>query len=351
MNILNLYKKYFLKVNLLILLLFIVIFAYIFYKTPLKEEKVLGLKSGNTDFLSYNDLKNRFEKITNDSNPEEAISILEKESLENEEMLTLCHDILHVIGHTAYHKYGNLKEALVYQNDFCNSGYVHGLFEEYFSLEKDPLKDIAKQCDFISADIREFDIWQCHHGIGHGFMYFTGGSLDESLNLCQNILKNEKDILSCQNGVYMEVFNLQILAKEINFVDKNNPFNVCKDSDIAKNDCYFYTPTYFSQTLKQDFVDIFDECKKLDFRFEDVCINGVGSEAMKRNMNEPNLVFELCVEAGSFSKQSSCVSGVVSMYINQKGSLIEGAQLCEIIPKKYQDVFLETVQDREYLFM
>lgn len=350
MHILDFYKKYFLKVNLLILLLFIIVFTYFSYKAPIKEEKVLELKSGRTDVLSYKDLKTRFEKITTDSNPEEAISILEKESLENEEILSLCHDILHVIGHTAYHKYGNLKEALAYQNDFCNSGYLHGLFEEYFSLEKNPLKYIANQCDFIGDNIREFDIWQCHHGMGHGFMYFTSGDLDESLKLCQNILKNEKGILSCQNGVYMEVFNLQILAKEINFVDKNNPFNICREQDIAKNDCYFYAPTYFSQTLKQDFVDIFDECKKLDFRFEDVCIHGVGSEAMKRNMNKPDIVFQLCGEAGSFSKQSSCIEGVVGMYINQKGSLLAGSGLCEIIPKKYQDVCLETVKDREYLF-
>ncbi len=316
----------------------------------IKPKESTALKSGATNTQFYTDLKNRFEKIVTDQDPDEAIHVLKEESLENSQTMSLCHDMLHVIGHTAYDKYGSFKEAVKFQEDFCNSGYIHGLFEAYFKSAEDPLANLSAQCNEYGAGKRPFDLWQCHHGIGHGFMYLTGGDLDASLKLCSDGLKGNEAIESCQNGVYMEVFNLEILAKEKEFVNPENPFLTCSTRKTAKNDCYVYIPTYLSQTSGKDFSTILKECEKAETGYKSTCIRGVGTEAIKRNMNNPANVFSICKEAGSYLDQESCVSGIVSMYMNQEGSLSAGQKLCEITPKEYRDMCTRTVQSRESFF-
>mgnify|MGYP003340147527 CR=1 FL=1 len=315
-----------------------------------KNEERVTLKSGNTDTESYVNLKKRYEKIVTESDPRKAISVLEEESSVNENTLALCHDILHVIGHTAFDKYGSFKEAMKYQNDFCNSGYIHGLFESYFHSVEKPLAGLSEQCSEGGVGKRQFDIWQCHHGIGHGFMYLTGGDLDKSLQLCGEGLQKPDDISSCQNGVYMEVFNLEILAKEKYFVDPANPFLTCQSRQTNKGDCYLYISTYLSQTIGKDFTDIFKECNKAELGYSYACVEGVGSEAMKRNMNNSNDVFALCKQAGSYAKQEACVSGAVNMYMNQKSSAVAGKELCARTPESYQAICYQTVAEKESFF-
>lgn len=308
------------------------------------------LKSGNTNSDFYENLKNDFEKIVLESDPHEAIRILRKESSKDKQTLALCHDILHVIGHTAYDKYGSFKEAVKYQSDFCNSGYIHGLFESYFNSIENPLVGLSEQCSDFGAGKRQFDLWQCHHGIGHGFMYLTGGDLDKSLQLCRDGLQKPEAVSSCQNGAYMEMFNLEVLAQEKDFVNPENPFLTCQSQEKNKGDCYFYIPTYLSQTLSKDFIDIFKECNKAEFGYKYICIGGTGAEAMKRNMSEPNTVFALCKQAGSYINQETCVSGAVSMYMNQEGSSLAGKKLCESTPEFYQDTCYKTVDSKESFF-
>ncbi len=313
-----------------------------------KERSVL--KSGNTNTDFYKNLKSHFEEIVLESDPREALHELRERSSTDKQTLALCHDILHVIGHTAYHKYGSFSEAIKYQSDFCNSGYIHGLFESYFSTTKNPLVGLSEQCNNFAAGKRQFDLWQCHHGVGHGFMYFTGGDLDKSLQLCTDGLQTPEAVSSCQNGVYMEVFNLEILAKEKDLVNPENPFLTCQSRETNKGDCYLYIPTYLSQTLGKDFVDIFKECDKAESGYAYSCIDGIASEAIKRNMSEPNNVFALCKQAGSGINQKACVSGMVSMYMNQEGSLSAGKKLCEAAPEIYQDICYRTVESRELFF-
>ena len=313
------------------------------------DEKNISLNSGNAETQFYEKLKDKYENIVIQSDPREAIDALRQDSLQDEKVSALCHDMLHGIGHAAFNKYGSFKKAVQYQSDFCNSGYIHGLFESYFKSVGNPLTDLSEQCSEYASDKRPFDLWQCYHGIGHGFMYLTGGDLDESLELCQKALEKEA-VASCQNGVFMEVFNLEPLAKEKDFIDSKNPFLTCSTRNIAKADCYAYIPTYLSQTEKKDFSDIFKECDKAEFGYKSSCIGGVGAEAIKRNMNNTGAVFTLCGQAGSFINQELCVEGVVSMYMNQEGSSTSGEKLCENAPSNYKDMCNRTVSIKKSFF-
>ncbi len=313
-----------------------------------KQTPVLESGAINTEF--YTKLKRRFEHIVLDSDPHEAIHTLREDSQKDLRVMALCHDVLHVIGHTAYAKYGSFKEAVIYQEDFCNSGYIHGLFESYFKTAKDPLEGLSEQCSEYGGGKRLFDLWQCHHGIGHGFMYLTGGDLDESLELCQTSLKDEESISSCQNGAYMELFNSEVLPKEKKFIDADNPFSTCETREMGKADCYLYIPTYLSQIKGKDFVDIVKECSRAEDGYESVCIQGVGSEAIKRNMNNVESVLSVCKLAGSKKNEQACIGGAVSMYMNQEGSLKAGKELCEQMSGRNREACNATVASKEQFF-
>lgn len=317
-------------------------------RDAVEEEPILN--QGNVRDEWYEGLKVEYQNIVLRSDPREAIQLLRQESSKDNKVMALCHDILHEIGHTAYEKYGNFSEAATYQSDFCNSGYIHGLFESYFQSAEDPLAGLAEQCDmYASARGREFDLWQCHHGIGHGFMYLTGGDLDKSLALCVQGL-GETAGRSCQNGAFMEVFNLEVLAKESEYIDPTNPFVACATREEAKGDCYLYVPTYLSQTLGMDFAEMFDACNDAEAAYVTACITGVGSEAMKRNMDRPEAVFGLCNQAGSTNRQEVCTAGAVRMYMNQEGSYTAGVALCEQAPQRFRGLCDDVVTGSKAFF-
>lgn len=316
----------------------------------ISHEKNFNLNSGSTENEFYENLQFRYKNIVLEKDPREAIHSLQKESSTNSEVLALCHDTLHSIGHTAYQKYGSFQEAAKFQSDFCNSGYIHGIFESYFENTDNPLSGLKEQCnEYASISGRDFDLWQCHHGVGHGFMYLTGGDLDKSLLLCEEELGKD-GAPSCQNGVFMEVFNLEVLAKENSFIDPNNPFLTCSDRNTAKEDCYFYIPTYLSQTTNMGFSDIFNECNNAEPGYKLSCIQGVGSEAIKRNMDDPKSVFAMCNQAGSFINREACAIGITGMYMNQIGSHTSGKELCEQAPQEFQSTCNITVNKKESFF-
>jgi hypothetical protein len=305
------------------------------------------LYTGSYDPDSYAQQKERFQTVVYKEGPAEALAKLEKESSDDPKTLALCHDLLHGIGGAAYEKTSSVGSALSFNNSFCNSGYIHGVFESYFVRAQPTTEDLASLCSPFMQE-SHFEQWQCLHGMGHGFMYLTDGDLDKSLELCSEILQ-EGEKTACQNGVFMEIFNAEILPNEQDLIDPHDPFAICDTRD-PKDICYAYVPIFLSQTKDLAFYDIFHECEKAGEQYEGTCVHGVGSEAMKRNMNDPSAVFKLCGYAGSFSKAEECVQGMVGMYMNQKGSYTAGKSLCEEVPFLYRDTCLIHVESRELFF-
>ena len=314
------------------------------------EKLVTNLSDGNSTNEFYLKLKERYKNTTLDNDPKYAIRTLEEESLKDERVYALCHDILHEIGRTAYVKYGSFSGATKFQSDFCNSGYIHGVFETYFESVEDPLTGLKEQClEYASATGRAFDLWQCYHGSGHGFMYFTGGDLDKSLALCEEGFGETLGV-HCQNGAFMEIFNLEILAKEKDFVNPDDPFIVCSERK-SKNECYPYIAVYFYHTQKVPFPDIFEKCSKAEFGYRDLCVFGIGSEAMKRNMSNPDAVAALCENARLKKDAESCISGAATMVmLNGGGSDSVGLNFCEKVSTERQDVCRGSVEETKKFF-
>lgn len=315
-------------------------------KQPPSTQNILY--TGDTTFDAYKKMEDTYVLIALKANPSDAIRALSEDSRTNPQVSAVCHDILHGIGRAAFEKYDTFQSAVAFQDPFCNSGYIHGLFEVYMKTNQDSLSGIGGLCKNITG-LRKFDVWQCNHGIGHGFMYYTGGELNTALSHCSQYLP-EGAVESCQNGAYMEVFNQEILNNEVALVDPKNPFQTCATSAENVDECYMYVPSYLSQTARMDFKDIFSECSKIEEKYQYACISGVGSEAMKRNMGDPGSVFNICRDSGSYANEASCVFGVVSMYLNQEGTDAGGEALCVRAPVQYQALCRGVVESERDFF-
>jgi plastocyanin len=280
-----------------------------------------------------------------EQNPYEAIAQLETDAAVDANVSSLCHDILHNIGKSAYKKYGSFDGAVIYQTEFCNSGYIHGLFEAYFEHETVTPDLLTRQCASYSEGKSSFYTWQCYHGIGHGLMYHSGGDLDLSITLCQSYF-DEMPETSCINGAYMEVFDQEILSKKQTLVDSNNPFAVCRSRNVAKNDCYFYLPTYLIQTLSLSYHDAIASCEDAGLPYRDNCIAGVGAEAMKRNVNDPHAILYFC----ELENKPACAYGAINMYIFQTGSYDAGSLLCQVATPTFQTQCSKALEEQRDLF-
>ena len=265
--------------------------------------------------------------ITISEDPRAAINYLELIGKTDEIASRYCHDMLHEIGRAAFENEGGVEQALKYNSDYCNSGYIHGVFEAFFETPESVDADLTGLCQAVSGN-RWFDVWQCYHGIGHGFMYQTGGDLDESLTLCQTLeetfMQNQ-----CANGVYMEVFNNEILAKEPSFVSASNPFATCDVREFEQNDCYLYAPTYYTQVLDEDYKEVFQYCENLEPNVRSTCIVGAASEAGKRNQHNLASAYTNCEQYSEQEDINLCVRGIAGITVFQTASIDSALQSCD----------------------
>ena len=305
------------------------------------------LNSQVSSAMVYEDARTRYEERVWEEDPRSAIALLQQDADESPLVSAVCHDLLHAIGSEALKKYSQFDTAIGYHSDYCNSGYLHGLFEAYFTSAEYAPAMVSTLCNSGTFLKRPFDVWQCHHGLGHGFMYQTDGDVARSLELCEGV--GEVGMQSCQNGVYMELFNAEVLPLEKSILAEN-PLAFCTSMPVATTDCYTYVATAWSQLHNIPFEDMFALCRNAEYGYDGVCVAGIGSEAMKRNMENSEGVFALCLSAPNNEYQRMCTRGLVGIYLNQKGSLEAGEELCTSAPDRLKSTCRERVAGRESFF-
>ncbi len=279
--------------------------------------------------------------------PHIALEKIREEIKNDKKLLRVCHDLVHEIGHEAYEKYGSFGQAMKYQDEICNSGYLHGIIESHFSSSKDIFSTLNKVCaDYVSGS---FISWECYHGVGHGLMYYTDNDVPRSLELCLSY----KDLFassSCRNGVFMENFNSDQKVHVSKFLKDDNSFYPCTEQlEEDKDDCYFYAPTYYLSRHLGEYQSALQWCQQAGDPYRLTCISGVGSQAVKENISIPKAVEKLCLNLEN-TEASACIRGMVGLYINHHGSLEPAKQLCEILEPGSKQICLDVVTDYSSLF-
>jgi hypothetical protein len=277
--------------------------------------------------------QDHFLEIADRSIPD-ALTELRERSKNERDIVKICHGIAHKIGRFAFKKYGNVNDALQYQDDVCGSGYMHGVVEEYMSTTKNVYDDMMTVCQQYGA--------KCYHGMGHGFMYFTLNDLPRSLQYCD---RYEEDFqrTNCYDGVFMENFETDGSMHDSEYLKKDDTFYICRISDEKyKDNCYFYAPRYFLLNNPDKYNETFSECRKAEPGYIASCLRGVGSVTMKENLNDIPLVESVCV-SGTVQENEECISGMISYYTVNYDSTEKAKELCQQMLPENQPVCLKKI--------
>ncbi len=295
----------------------------------------------------YAVVKEEFLGLINTHDPKFALTELRERIKTDHALLRSCHALVHEIGHAAYEKYGDFGEAMKYQDEICNSGYLHGIIETHFSKSADVFTAMQGVCN--PYPLGKYLSWECYHGVGHGVMYYTSNDLPKSLKLCDRY-ESSFARTNCANGVFMENFNTDQKIHPSKFLKESDSFYPCQEqTGRHKGICYLYSPTYYLSLHKNDYVAALDWCNNAELFYQDTCARGVGSQAIKENINNPKFVEEICI-SGKSSQVSSCVSGMVDLYINHYGSLEPARKLCEQLEISNRQTCYNSIQSSASLF-
>ncbi len=262
--------------------------------------------------------------VVNNQDPHIALQELAKRMQANEVVFQNCHVMAHAIGRAAYKKYEDFDTALKYQDTTCSDGYLHGVIEARFAsltTFQSAINELKTICSkYTHAD-------RCWHGTGHGLMFYTGNDLPKSLTIC-NTYSLSRAQSRCYEGVFMENFLSDPDAHPTTYVDAGNPFKPCiAETGRYKGACYFYVPIYYLGLHNNDYGAAIQWCEGAEVGYTDECVRGVGSLAMKYNIDKPKYVESLCMKAGT-DDISSCVDGMVSYYLTFTGSFSKTSSLC-----------------------
>jgi hypothetical protein len=295
----------------------------------------------------YREIKAELTALVREENPWVALEKLRREIKTDDALARSCHPLVHDIGHAAYEKYGDFGEAMKYQDEVCNSGYLHGIIESRFSESDDVFADMRTMCDQYRSG--SYMSWQCYHGIGHGVMFYTANDLPRSLKMCEGF-DTDFGRSNCANGVFMENFNADQKLHISKFLKESDPFYPCPQQENRyKSHCYLYAPTYFLSLNGSDYDAALEWCNGAEAGFEPSCAYGVGTQAMKENLNDPKLVETVCMN-GEDEQTAPCIEGMTSLYINHHGSLEPARELCSKLEKPNRPACYDAIAANASLF-
>lgn len=302
----------------------------------------------NLPRLSHEEFMAEADKLASlarEQSPKEAFAYLEQAIKTNSALARDCHPLLHHLGHTSYEKYTNFTSAIEYQNELCNSGYTHGLIESHFSNSTDIEKTLRETC--VGQESNTYRQWQCHHGVGHGVMYFTEKDVTKSVELCRS-LSGELAIDSCINGVFMERF---IAVDHTGHQVSKLPMEptICEaQEENLKTHCYLYAPSAFLSLNPNKYNYAIKLCEKVKSHTIS-CMRGVGMQTMKENITDTSIAKSVCEKAPK-NLQGACVQGAVSLYIFHSGSTSGAAERCDSTFKKHQQSCQKEVEIQKEAF-
>lgn len=259
-----------------------------------------------------------------------------------------CHPLAHSIGHAGVEKYPDISEAYLHGDDFCWSGYYHGVLEKY--IEKIGLENLPKRlnnvCDNIPGkEAYSFAYYNCVHGLGHGVMAVKQDHLFDALELC-DIMNGDWEKQSCYSGVFMENVIVDGINHKSNYLRPNEPLYPCNAvKETYKQSCYLMQTSYMLKVTDRNFKKVFDLCEKADKNYVSVCYRSLGRDASGSSVSDVVKTREKCYIGKNYEQRSECITGAVKDFISYFHSDVQGKELCNSLEdQQMKDSCLKTAQ-------
>ncbi len=298
---------------------------------------------------AYSCFESYFGNMVMDFGPEKAFTDLKAVYDQVPLVKVYCHPLVHVIGRTAVSRYPSLADAYMHGDDFCWSGYYHGVMETF--VEKIGRENLPKAMDTMCDEIPgkesySFSYYNCVHGLGHGVMALTQDEIFDSLKLCDN-LSGTWEKKSCYSGVFMENVIVDGLNHSTKYLKPEEPVYPCNAVDSKyKDPCYLMQTSYMLKVTSYDFKKVFDLCKAVDKEFVDTCYRSLGRDASGSSVSDVEKTTAKCFIGEDYRQKSQCIVGAVKDFISYYHDDVKARQLCESLEdQQMTDLCLTTAKD------
>lgn len=262
-----------------------------------------------------------------------ALRDLKARTLAGEPVRDYCHELLHVIGVSAYAETGSVSRAYAGGDPFCRAGYYHGILEGAFG---DDGAELLSRLDDLCAQVPgrtsySYQYFSCVHGIGHGLMAYFDHDLFRSLDACAG-LSGEWEIDSCAGGVFM-----QNAMNDPGEFRADDPFYPCTAVGERFDDaCYLMQTSRILAINSGDFVAAFALCRALEPAHRTTCFESLGRDASGWARGDAAAATAYCAFGDDTFERDHCMIGAAIDFIQSRGAeearalcaRAEGSALC-----------------------
>ncbi len=320
-------------------------------REPAKTSEAVATGCSGDPSTDFACLQKRYQALVRGLGVEVAFTELKHELTYNELARSNCHELTHIIGHTAAELYGDIPTTYGRGDSFCGSGYYHGAMEAIvLNIGADK---VLEEIDTLCAGLYSFYHYNCAHGLGHGFMRVQENELFESLGMC-DALADTWERNRCYGGVFME-----------NSVDKDHPVHPSKflradqplyPCDVVgvryKNECYQRQTSHVLQVEGNDFNRVFDLCAKVEVNFRSACYQGLGWDASVQSLKQGNsdaaineATSRLCMLGVDHEAQFNCAVGAVDYFIRDSYSAVRAKTFCGYFGTNLRTLCLQEAEE------
>ena len=307
----------------------------------------MPMQSAGLSSAAYDEALHQLLTLVDTQNPRAALDVLRQKSATDSAFASSCHPLAHAVGREAFKKYKSFSTAMQYQDEVCNSGYEHGVIESDFLEATNITAKMQSVCAGTGSG--GYQAWECFHGVGHGVMYYTANDLPKALGLCDTYTSTFAR-QSCMNGAFMENFNSDLAMHPTQYVKASDPFYPCpEEPDADKTACYDYAPTYYLTLHPQQYQQALAWCTNAESAHQADCIEGVGGQAMKDHILEPQLVESVCASGASW-ETTACIAGMADLLVNHYASPDKSQTVCDTLQTAHKKICTEVVTAERVMF-
>ncbi len=280
---------------------------------------------------NFNCWEERFAQTVREDSPKVAFADMRKEYETSEFMQSNCHQLVHVIGRTAAERYTDVIAAYNEGDNFCWSGYYHGVMEKV--IQQIGYANIQAQINQICQPARQqeysFYHYNCVHGLGHGLMLINDNQLFDSLKNCDG-LEGTWQQEGCHGGVFMENVMSEINPNhETTFFKADDPLYPCTAvEDRYKTQCYLMQTSHALNVLSRDYNKVFELCSGVPGEYANICYQSLGRDISGNSVSSATTTKQLCMQGKSTAARENCIIGAVKDFISYHHSDKQGLELC-----------------------
>ncbi len=287
-------------------------------------------------------LEQQYKTITQKQGVPAAFVKLKADYAGNTNIQADCHQLAHVIGRTEADIAKNVDDAYAQGDNFCWSGYYHGVMESI--VIKVGANNLSAKLPTICANIKaqkpySFYHYNCVHGLGHGIMDVKDSNLPQSLVACDS-LTDDWERQSCYGGAFMENEMDEVNPDhKATYFKHDDPMYPCTGvADKYQYQCYLMQTSHALRVANYDFGVVFAECSSANPKYVDVCYQSLGRDASGSSTSDVTKTKASCLIGSDFDAQSNCIIGAVKDFISYYHSDRQANDLCLALDPSLQQI-------------